>query len=183
MHTADTEIRSKIEVLTDLEPVVAELMKAHEAKRILWFPSELLNAPPDEDPDRHIKELRKRAEGISSPARVALALNLLTEEGLPHFHRILAVYLGNESHWKTWNNLWTAEEDRHGVILHDYTRDAQVFDRIFDQSLGRDPNRPINPTGMEVEVDQLVSALMDATAHLRDHFQRREVVDADVDLP
>ncbi len=24
------------------------------------------------------------------PARVALALNLLTEEGLPHFHRLLA---------------------------------------------------------------------------------------------
>src|SRR6266576_3059210 len=85
VQTADTEMLSKIEVLTDLEPVVADLMKAHEAKRILWFPSEILDAPPDEDPDRHLRELRKRAEGISPAARVALALNLLTEEGLPHF--------------------------------------------------------------------------------------------------
>src|SRR6266700_3012150 len=112
LQTADAEMFSKIEVLTDLEPVVAELRKQHEAKRVLWFPSEILNAPPDEDPDRHLRELRKRAEGISPAARVALALNLLTEEGLPHFHRILAVYLGDDSHWQTWNNLWTAEEDR-----------------------------------------------------------------------
>jgi len=116
VQTPDNEILSKIEVLTDLEPTVAELMKQHEAKRVLWFPSEILNPPPDEDPDRHLKDLRKRAEGISPPARVALALNLLTEEGLPHFHRILAVYLGDDSHWQVWNNLWTAEEDRHGVI-------------------------------------------------------------------
>ena len=120
---------SKMEVLADLEGVVAELMQVHEAKRVLWMPSEILDAAPETDPDHHIRELRKRAEGISEPARVALALNLLTEEGLPHFHRLLAVYLGNESHWQHWTNLWTAEEDRHGLILHDYTRDAQIFDR------------------------------------------------------
>ena len=108
---------SKIEVLADLEDVVADLMVQHEAKRVLWFPSEILDPAPDTDPDHHIRELRKRAEGISPSARVALALNLLTEEGLPHFHRLLAVYLGNESHWQHWTNLWTAEEDRHGLIL------------------------------------------------------------------
>ena len=125
----DVETLSKIEVLNDLESVVAELMAAHEAKRVLWFPSELLDAAPGEDPDRHLRVLRDRARGISDPARVALALNLLTEEGLPHFHRLLAVYLGDDSHWRAWNNMWTAEEDRHGLVLHDYTRDAQLFDR------------------------------------------------------
>ena len=103
-------------------------MVTHEAKRVLWFPSELLAPPPDEDPDRHVKELRERAEGISLPARVALALNLLTEEGLPHFHRLLAVYLGSNSFWSKWTNLWTAEEDRHGAVLHDYSRDSKVLD-------------------------------------------------------
>ena len=53
-------------------------MDVHEAKRLLWFPSELLAPPPDTDPDHHLRELRKRAEGISLPARVAVALNLLT---------------------------------------------------------------------------------------------------------
>ena len=119
---------AKVEVLGDLEPIVHELMVTHEAKRVLWFPSELLAPPPDEDPDHHVRDLRERASGISLPARVALALNLLTEEGLPHFHRLLAAYLGGDTFWSKWTNLWTAEEDRHGAILHDYTRDSRILD-------------------------------------------------------
>jgi acyl-[acyl-carrier-protein] desaturase len=119
---------ARVEVLADLEEVVHELMERHEAKRVLWFPSELLSPPPDTDPDHHIQELRARASGISLPARVALALNLLTEEGLPHFHRLLATYLGGDTFWSKWTNLWTAEEDRHGAVLHDYSRDSKVLD-------------------------------------------------------
>jgi acyl-[acyl-carrier-protein] desaturase len=59
--------------------------------------------------------------------RVALALNLLTEEGLPHFHRLLAAYLGGDTFWSKWNNLWTAEEDRHGAVLHDYARESDIL--------------------------------------------------------
>src|SRR5215218_5836997 len=128
MTLPEADTIAKVEVLADLEPVVHELMDAHEAKRILWFPSELLAAPPDTDPDEHLRELRRRAEGISLPARVALALNLLTEEGLPHFHRLLAAYLGGDTFWSKWTNLWTAEEDRHGAVLHDYTRDSRILD-------------------------------------------------------
>lgn len=128
MPHVQPETLAKIEVLADLESVVHDLMVAHEAKRILWFPSELLNPAPDTDPDEHIRTLRRRAEGISLPARVALALNLLTEEGLPHFHRLLAAYLGSDSFWTRWTNMWTAEEDRHGAVLHDYARDSRVLD-------------------------------------------------------
>jgi acyl-[acyl-carrier-protein] desaturase len=126
--TPEAETLAKVEVLADLEQVVHDLMEAHEAKRILWFPSELLAPAPDTDPDQYIKELRERARGISMPGRVALALNLLTEEGLPHFHRLLAAYLGGDSFWSKWTNLWTAEEDRHGAVLHDYARDSRILD-------------------------------------------------------
>ena len=128
MTQPTTETLARVEVLADLEEVVHSLMEVHEAKRILWFPSEILDAPPDTDPDHHIRQLRERAEGISLPARVALALNLLTEEGLPHFHRLLAAYLGGDTFWSKWTNLWTAEEDRHGAILHDYARDSRILD-------------------------------------------------------
>jgi acyl-[acyl-carrier-protein] desaturase len=94
------ELYTKLEVLQDLEEKVKELMEIHERKRELWFPAD---------------------------ARAALALNLLTEEGLPHFHRLLAVHLGDESFWRSWNNLWTAEEDRHGQVLHDYIRDTHLL--------------------------------------------------------
>jgi acyl-[acyl-carrier-protein] desaturase len=128
MTLPQAETLAKVEVLADLEPVVHDLMETHEAKRVLWFPSELLAPPLDTDPDRHLKELRSRATGITLPARVALALNLLTEEGLPHFHRLLAAYLGGDTFWSKWTNLWTAEEDRHGAILHDYARDSRILD-------------------------------------------------------
>ncbi|MDQ3207026.1 MAG: acyl-ACP desaturase [Gemmatimonadota bacterium] len=121
------QIYSKIEVLQDLEEKVGELMETHERKRELWFPADLMAPGPDECPDTHLATLRSRAAGIPDHARAALALNLLTEEGLPHFHRLLAVYLGDESFWRGWNNLWTAEEDRHGQVLHDYARDTGLL--------------------------------------------------------
>jgi acyl-[acyl-carrier-protein] desaturase len=124
---ATRELYSKLEVLQDLEDKVRELMDIHERKRELWYPVDLLGPGPDEDPDAHVARLRARAAGIPDPARAALALNLLTEEGLPHFHRLLAVYLGDESFWRSWNNLWTAEEDRHGQVLHDYARDTRLL--------------------------------------------------------
>ncbi|MEO7985374.1 MAG: acyl-ACP desaturase [Gemmatimonadales bacterium] len=123
------EVASKVEVLNDLEGDVGVLMESHERKRELWFPSELLGPEPDKCPDEFVQQLRAQAEGIPDHIRAALALNMLTEEGLPHFHRLLAVYLGDDSHWRRWNNLWTAEEDRHGQVLHDYARDTRLFDQ------------------------------------------------------
>jgi acyl-[acyl-carrier-protein] desaturase len=162
---------SKIEVLADLEPVVRDLMDAHESKRALWLPSDLLNGKRDTDPDQHLAALRSRARGISAPARVALALNLLTEEGLPHFHRLLAAYLGENAFWSRWTNLWTAEEDRHGAVLHDYTRDARIFDpgviekmqfeyirAGFDPEWDKDPYRVFVYTTLQERATQISHA-------------------------
>ena len=123
------EIQAKMEVLDTLESEVADLMEQHVAKRNLWHSSDFLPADEkmDEDQDRAIAKLRDRARGIADSARVALALNLITEEGLPHFHRLIATHLGPDSFWQKWNFMWTAEEDRHGVALRDYVRDARIF--------------------------------------------------------
>ncbi len=118
---------AKIEVLADMEDVVADLMQKHEEKRELWFPSDFLPADENTDENLYLTQVRERAKGIPLSARVALALNLITEEGLPHFHRLIAVHLGNESFWKNWNFLWTAEEDRHGNVIRDYCRDSRVM--------------------------------------------------------
>jgi acyl-[acyl-carrier-protein] desaturase len=123
------ELFSKLEVLRDLEAKVRDLMDSHERKRELWYPSELIGPQAGTCPETHYTQLRDRAAGIPDPARAALALNLLTEEGLPHFHRLLAVYLGDDSFWRRWNNLWTAEEDRHGQVLHDYAREARLLNQ------------------------------------------------------
>src|SRR6195256_4070291 len=115
MTRQEAETLAKVEVLADLEEVVHQLMITHEAKRVLWFPSELLAPEPDTDPDHHLRELRERSSGISLPARVALALNLLTEEGLPHFHRLLGTYLWGAPLWGQWTNLRNGADERHGA--------------------------------------------------------------------
>lgn len=131
-----TEHAGKAEALKSLEPLVEKLMARHLEDRKLWMPSDFLNASEqlsDEDA-RNLAELPDRVRGIPDAVRVSLALNLLTEEGLPHFHRLIASYLGNSEVWSRWNYLWTAEEDRHGCALHDYVRDARLFDmRAFEQ--------------------------------------------------
>ncbi|HRP08092.1 MAG TPA: acyl-ACP desaturase [Gemmatimonadales bacterium] len=119
----------KIEVLRDLESTVHELMARHEEKRELWFPSDLLAPEEGTDPGEHRRTMVERVRGFPDACRAALALNTLTEEGLPHFHRLLAVHLGDDSHWQNWNNLWTAEEDRHGAVLGDYMRDTGCVDQ------------------------------------------------------
>jgi acyl-[acyl-carrier-protein] desaturase len=128
------ELLSKVEVLKDLEAIVREMMATHERKRVLWMPSDLLGLAEGDCSETHLRNLRARAQNIPFNVRAALAVNTLTEEGLPHFHRLLAVYLDDDSYWRIWNNLWTAEEDRHGQVLHDYTRDTQLFDqRKFEE--------------------------------------------------
>ena len=171
MERLETTTLAKLEVLADLEPVVDQLMQVHESKRVLWFPSELLAATPDTDPAIHAEKLQERASGISMPARVALALNLLTEEGLPHFHRLLAVYLGSTSFWSRWTNMWTAEEDRHGAVLHDYCMLSRIlntpilermqFDYIrsgFEPEWDKDPYRVFVYTTLQERATQVSHA-------------------------
>lgn len=117
------------EVLENLQPLVSDLMRRHKRKRRLWYPSDLL--PADEhmsdDQLRDLEALPERARGLPDAVRVSLALNLLTEEGLPHFHRLVSSYLGPDSVWAKWNSMWTAEEDRHGCVIRDYVRAARIY--------------------------------------------------------
>lgn len=123
------EAAGKTEVLKHLEQQVKMWMDDHISKRKLWFSSDFLPADEkmNDDNETNIRQLRDRTRGLKDEVRVAVALNLLTEEGLPHFHRLIAQYLGDRSFWSKWNNMWTAEEDRHGAILRDYVRDARLF--------------------------------------------------------
>lgn len=127
--TTATEVSEKREILTSLEPLVEELMQRHLNERKLWMPSEFVPASEQMTGEqiKYLDDLRERARGLPDPVRISLALNLLTEEGLPHFHRLIAVHLGSNNAWSRWNFLWTAEEDRHGCALHDYVRDSRLF--------------------------------------------------------
>lgn len=118
----------QVEVLRSLEQFVRQQIDTHLSRRKLWFPNDLTPADRDVDDAEFTRKLREAAKGLPAAVLVAVALNLLTEEGLPHFHRLIAVHMGADSTWCEWNNIWTAEEDRHGCALRDYVRDARLVD-------------------------------------------------------
>lgn len=163
----------KTEALAALEPLVARNMERHLRERRLWMPSDLLPVSEQmtDEQRREFDELPERARGLPDAVRVALALNLLTEEGLPHFHRLLAIYMGKSHAWAQWNFLWTAEEDRHGTVLHDYMRDARLFDTAaferlqyryieagFDPEWEDDPYRLLAYTSLQERATQVAHA-------------------------
>lgn len=181
--SSDAGLAARLEVLADLETVVDQLMQDHESRRTLWFPSDLMMDSGVGGPEEALRQLRGDAAGLPDPCRVAVALNLLTEEGLPHFHRLLAMHLGDDSFWRRWNNLWTAEEDRHGVLLHDYCRetriiDAPQLDRLrfaylrsgFHPEWNRDPYRAFVYTTLQERATQVSHA---ATGRLCAEFEPR----------
>lgn len=148
------------EVLNHIVPEVEALIEEHLAKRNLWMPSELLDESERDD-------LRENARGLPESVRAGLALNLLTEEGLPHFHRLITVHMGEDGTWARWNNIWTAEEDRHGCVLRDYARDAGIFDMAalerlqyayleagFNPEWGHDPYKLLAYTSLQEKATQ-----------------------------
>lgn len=172
-RTARYGTAEQIEVLLDLESVVSEEMALHTQRRKLWFPNDLIPADAEQtaDQDARIAEMREAARGLPDTVRVAVALNLLTEEGLPHFHRLIATHMGGSKPWTSWNNLWTAEEDRHGCLLRDYVRDARLFDmgaleRLqyqyieagFEPEWEQDPYRLLAYTSLQEKATQVSHA-------------------------
>jgi acyl-[acyl-carrier-protein] desaturase len=128
-ESVKNDIVSKTEVLKCLENNVKEWIESHLAKRKLWYSSDFLPSDEKTDDDKNSvsQKLKERAKGIKDSVRTALAVNLLTEEGLPHFHTLISKYLGDNSFWAKWTNMWTAEEDRHGNVIRDYVRDSRIF--------------------------------------------------------
>ncbi len=169
----NTELKEQItksEVLKELEPKIEEFIEKHKNNQKLWFSNDFLPADEknDEDIERSILKLRDRARGIHDSVRVGIALNLLTEEGLPHFHRLIALYLDDNSTLKRWNYLWTAEEDRHGCVLRDYVRESRLFNYReleklqfdymnagFDPLWNRDPYKVFVYTSLQEKATQV----------------------------
>ncbi len=112
-----------------LDDDVQRLLGRHLSVAKEWFPHELV---PWERGRRFEPGAEYQADGEPLPAGVASALyvNLLTEDNLPHyFHAIVEVF-GPASAWGEWARRWTAEEQRHSIVLRDWLCVTRQVDMV-----------------------------------------------------
>jgi acyl-[acyl-carrier-protein] desaturase len=141
IHTAGEP--DQLQVLADLEPVVETELNRHDSARKLWFARNLL---PLDDEGRVTRFVKPGEEPFLTPtAQAAMILNLLTEDNLPAYHRIIAANFGMDGAWGTWVNKWTAEENRHAYVMRaflDLTRAVDTeqleLDRMKQMEQGFD---------------------------------------------
>ena len=109
------------QLLTELEPVVAENLDRHLGVANEWMPHEYVPWSLGRDfADLGGEPWSVEQSTLSPIARVALEVNLLTEDNLPSYHREVERAFGRDTAWGAWVHRWTAEEGRHAFCIRDY---------------------------------------------------------------
>ncbi len=106
------------QLLVDLEPVVAENLNRHLGMAKDWMPHDYV--PWSQGRDFGVEPWQPDQSTLSPVARVAMEVNLLTEDNLPSYHREIDNRFGRDGAWGTWVHRWTAEEGRHAIVIRDY---------------------------------------------------------------
>ncbi|GAC70473.1 acyl-ACP desaturase [Gordonia soli] len=67
---------------------------------------------------------------LSGEARAATLALLLTKDNLPSYHRVIALYFPAFSEWRQLVGVWTAEDNRHAIVLRDYLVVTRAVDPV-----------------------------------------------------
>jgi len=108
-------------LLHELEPVVEANLNRHLSVAKPWQPHDYI--PWSRGRDFAFlggEDWRPEQSQLDPVAKVAMVVNLLTEDNLPSYHREIATRFGRDGAWGQWVGQWTAEEGRHGAALRDY---------------------------------------------------------------
>jgi acyl-[acyl-carrier-protein] desaturase len=112
---------SAVDLLKELEPVVATNLDRHLVAAKEWHPHDYVPWSQGRDFEFLGGEDWRPEDSTLDPAtKTAMVLNLLTEDNLPSYHREIATQLGRDGAWGQWVGRWTAEEGRHSIAIRDY---------------------------------------------------------------
>ncbi|GAB20489.1 acyl-[acyl-carrier-protein] desaturase DesA [Gordonia effusa NBRC 100432] len=67
---------------------------------------------------------------MSAEERAATLALLLTKDNLPSYHRVLAIHFPAFSDWRQLVGVWTAEDNRHAIVLRDYLVVTRAIDPL-----------------------------------------------------
>jgi acyl-[acyl-carrier-protein] desaturase len=106
-------------LLAEVEPAVAKLLDRHIGVAKEWFPHDYFAARGGGGYEKEPGTPDQRR--LSGVAQTAFEVNLLTEDNLPSYHRLIhKMFSKGDGAWKNWINRWTAEEGRHAIVIRDY---------------------------------------------------------------
>ncbi len=116
-----TRAMTELELLTELEPVVEANLNRHQSMAKEWHPHDYV--PWDEGTNFAAMggvDWDEEQSRLDPTAKAAMITNLLTEDNLPSYHREIATNFSLDGPWGTWVGTWTAEENRHAIVMRDY---------------------------------------------------------------
>jgi acyl-[acyl-carrier-protein] desaturase len=138
-------INEHFELLSAVEPTVERLLAEHRARRVHWYFHDMI--PWELGRNFKTEPWEESQCTINERARTSLVLNLLTEDNLPYYHNALERHLPENSVWREWNGLWTAEEGQHAIAIRSYlltSRNCNPYeledDRMATMQVGYQPN-------------------------------------------
>ncbi len=119
------------ELITALEKALPEIAEGHQAGATAWNPHDWVPW----DLGRNFSFLGGEdwdasQATISDEARAGVLALLLTKDNLPSYHRVLAKHFPAFSDWRQLVGVWTAEDNRHAIVLRDYLVVTRAIDPV-----------------------------------------------------
>jgi acyl-[acyl-carrier-protein] desaturase len=116
-------------LLLELEPEAGRLLDRHLRLSQEWFPHDYIPYSLGRDFDK--EPWTPDQPRLGGVARTAFEVNLLTEDNLPSYHRLIHGMFGRgDGAWISWVGRWTAEEGRHSIVLRDYLTVTRNLDPV-----------------------------------------------------
>ncbi|MGL4305007.1 MAG: acyl-ACP desaturase [Mycobacteriaceae bacterium] len=110
-----------LELLHELKPIAEHEVNRHLSMTKDWNPHDYV--PWDEGKNFAMLggvDWDPEQSTLSETAKAAMITNLLTEDNLPSYHRVIAENFTLDDAWGHWVGRWTAEEAKHSIVMRDY---------------------------------------------------------------
>ncbi|OZF42122.1 acyl-ACP desaturase, partial [Rhodococcus sp. 14-1411-2a] len=142
-----------LELLQELVPTAEDNVNRHISMAREWHPHDYV--PWDEGRNFAAlggQDYDPEQSKLSDVAQAAMITNLLTEDNLPSYHREIAENFSQDGAWGTWVGRWTAEENRHGIVMRDYLVVTRGVDPVAleEARMIHMTNGYVSPAGSQV---------------------------------
>ncbi|MDB1089770.1 acyl-ACP desaturase [Streptomyces sp. ACA25] len=131
-HLAQSAEWTDARLLHALEEVVEKELNRHLHVAKEWMPHEYVPWSDGRNFDGPLggEPWSPDQSKVTDIGKIALVVNLLTEDNLPSYHHEIASLFGRDGAWGTWVHRWTAEEGRHGIVMRDYLLTSRAVDPV-----------------------------------------------------